>query len=436
MAIVEQGKSKIDYLNTDGLGVGHTSKGKFELPYTIEGEIVEFERHSYRGNDNVILKKILQPSEHRQKPACQYFGSCGGCLLQHLDMDYYNKFKISILTKALEVKSLNTVIKPMISIPAGHRRRATFEVVKKDSDLFLGFHRFKSHQIVNIEECPILSRKLSALIKPLKKSLDKILLPNEKVNVSMTDAANGVDVAIYLNRCLDFYQKQEAITFARKYVQRVQTVFDGKCEVLFQKEQPYVVFGGVRVDVDEGCFLQSSEMSDQIITDLVLSHLPNTNDQFKIVDLFCGRGTFTLPLSNGFIVDGFESDMPAVKALADAASHAGRSIKVTARDLYDNPLQASELKAYEYAILNPPRLGAKKQSEALKNSGIKKIIYVSCSPESFVRDAKILCEGGYELLEVTPVDQFYYSPHLEVVGVFALMDSACNPLSNSSFSNA
>ena len=420
MAIVEQGKSKIDYLNTDGLGVGNSPKGKFELPYTIEGEIVEFERHSYRGNDNVILKKILQASEHRKKPECQYFGSCGGCLLQHLDVDYYNEFKISVLTKALEYKSLKPLIKPLLSIPAGHRRRATFEVVKKESDLFLGFHRFKSHQIVNIEECPILTPKLSSLIKPLKKSLDKILLPNEKVNVSMTDAANGIDVAIYINRCLDFYQKQEAITFARKYALRVQTVFDGKCEIIFQKEQPYVVFGGVRVNVDEGCFLQSSEMSDQILTDLVLSHLPNTNDQFKIVDLFCGRGTFALPLSNGAIVDGFESDMPAVKALSDASLDASRSIKVTERDLYDNPLKASELKVYEYAVLNPPRLGAKKQCEELKDSGVKKIVYVSCSPESFARDAKILCDGGYELLEVTPVDQFYYSPHLEVVGVFVI----------------
>lgn len=434
MAIVEQGKSKIDYLNSDGLGVGHTPKGRFELPYTIEDEIVEFERHSYRGNDNVILNKILQPSERRQKPECQYFGSCGGCLLQHLDVDYYNKFKISILAKALEAKSLKPIVKPMISIPSGHRRRATFEVVKKDSALFLGFHRFKSHQIVNIEECPILSLKLSALIKPLKKSLEKILLPNEKINVSITEAVNGVDVAIHLNRCLDFYQKQEAITFARKYALRVQTVFDGKCEIIFQKEKPYVIFGGVKVDVDEGCFLQSSAMSDQIITDLVLSYLPQK--QCAIVDLFCGRGTITLPLSSKFIVDGFESDASSVMALSNAALHVSRSIKVTERDLYDNPLKASELEFYEYAVLNPPRLGAKKQCEELKNSGVTKIIYVSCSPESFARDARILCDGSYELLEVTPVDQFYYSPHLEVVGVFALIDNACKPDVNSSLSNS
>ncbi len=424
MAITEQAKCRIDYLNAEGLGVGKTQVGQVILPYTIEGELVEFERHSYRGNSNTILKEILEPSNDRQKPECEYFESCGGCLLQHLKVNNYNAFKLGILARALDAKSLNTAINPMISIPPASRRRSTFGAIKKDNNVFLGFHRFQSHQIVNIDKCPILTLKLSALIKPLKEVLAKVLEKKEKVMISMTEAENGVDILINIERPLNTYQKQYLSVFARKYAIRLQTLFGDRFDIIFQQESPYVVFDGVQVEIDQGCFLQSSAMSDEIISKLVLGALESGALSAKVADLFCGRGTITFPLSRHFDVDGFESDEVAVSALSEAASKASRPIKAQVRNLYDSPLKASEFEAYEYIVLNPPRLGAKKQCEELKLSGVTKIIYVSCSIESFTRDAKILCDGRYKLLEVTPVDQFYYSPHLEVVGVFALIDNA------------
>lgn len=436
MAVIEQGKCKIARINADGLGVCVTSMGVLTLPYTIEGELVEFERHSYRGSSNAILKDILKPASVRRKPECQYFGSCGGCLLQHLEDSYYNAFKIDILAEALAAKSLDTIIHPMISIPSGSRRRATFEAIKKDNKVFLGFHRFQSHQIINIDKCPILTPKLSALIKPLKEVLSKVLEKKEKVTISITEAENGVDILINIERPLGAYQKQHLSVFARKYAIRLQTLFADRFDIIFKQENPFVVFDGVKVEIDEGCFLQSSAMSDEIIAKLVLGALEPGAVVKKVADLFCGRGTITLPLSRYFDVDGFESDEVAVSALNEASSKVSRPIKAQTRNLYDHPLKTSELENYEYVVLNPPRHGAKKQCEELKLSGVTKIVYVSCNIDSFTRDAKILCAGGYKLLEVTPVDQFYYSSHLEVVGVLALIDNACSPAASSSESKS
>ena len=87
-------------------------------------------------------------------------------------------------------------------------------------------------------------------------------------------------------------------------------------------------------------------------------------------------------------------------------------------DLFTNPLSTEELRPYRFAVINPPRAGALEQIKALAHSECERVVYISCNPESFARDAAILKNGGYNLLEVTPVDQFYWSSHLEVVGVF------------------
>ena len=514
MALIEQAQVKIERVNSSGLGEGRTELGPVELPYVLPGDVAEFERHAYRGKSDTILKNIVEKNAPRKEAVCQYFGACGGCLLQHFPDEDYKQFKVGLLESVMATPSvipaeagtqflnnLNTgsrvkpgmttlglgmtaiddaptIFHPLITVPFGQRRRANLNAVKKGDQIFLGFHRFHSHQIINLDHCPSLLPELSALIAPLKKVLEAIMEDREKLVMFVTKAASGIDVSIEIHNRTSLEDHKRILLkqlAAEHNVARLIFRYRKRIDVIHGDEVPYVLFDGVKVEIDSHCFLQSSDMSDAVLGDMVVKYLvgdsscesrtvipaeagtqflnnlntgsrvkpgmtttdvelPTTDaeiprndvelatsrndDTSPILDLFCGRGTYTIPLSKYTHVDGFECDAKALKALGEAAQKNKLPITLQQRDLFSYPLQAYELTKYTKCIINPPRAGAEAQIREIVKSNIKQICYVSCSPETFARDAKILTDVGFNLREVTPFDQFYYSPHLEVVGYF------------------
>lgn len=420
MALIEQGICRIESINNQGLGTSKKDLGSNYLPYVLPGDLVVFEKHSYRGKSNCLLKKIVEEAPTRIKPECKYFGSCGGCALQHINKESYAEFKFSLIDKALKAVSIQTTINPVIIISQGQRRRANFKAIKKDNQVYLGFHRFHSHQIINIDACPALMIELSDLLTPIKKLLCDILSHKQKAQLFCTRASNGIDLMIEISNqgLLTKEQKLYLLRFAEDHniIIRLQFRSLELLDTVFQRAQPYIVFDSVSVATDADGFLQSCFASDQILTDLLQKYLPPK--QAKVADLFCGRGTFSLPLSKYFNVDGFESDEAALNALGEASKNIRENISLEKRDLFISPLSVIELNKYDYVVINPPRIGARDQCLRLAASLCERVVYISCNPESFARDAKILSDGGYKLLEVTPVDQFYWTPHLEVVGIF------------------
>lgn len=413
MALVEEGLCRIEFINKNGLGCGKTAAGVVEVPYALINEIVTFERHEYRGQSNCLLKSIEKSSNHRIAPECKYFGRCGGCMLQHMDEKTYNSFKISLIKNILpdDIK-----INPIITIPKGNRRRINLKAVKKDDRMLLGFYRFHSHQIIDIDSCPAMMRELSDIVAPLKEALINFLENRQKAEIFLTHASNGIDILIDLGDFTSISSAQELtlINFAKNSdIIRLKCTFAKKTKLLFESEKPYILLGNKKVAIDAECFMQASFASDKILADLAYQYFPSKN--CELVDLFCGRGTLTLPLSKNFNVTGFESDSSALNALENASEG---KIALYKRDLFAKPLTKNELDSYRYVVINPPRAGALAQAKELARSNCERIVYVSCNPESFTRDAAILQKGGYKLLEVTPVDQFYWSPHLELVGVF------------------
>ena len=412
MAIIEEGSCLIEFINKQGLGSGKTKLGLVEVPYALPSEIITFEKHEYRRKSNCLLKNIEKSSSHRITPECKYFERCGGCMLQHMDLETYNDFKLSLIKTVLPSE---TKINPIITIPKGNRRRINLQALKKDERLLLGLHRFHSHQIIDIDNCPAAMSPLSAILTPLKEVLVEVLEHKQKAEIFLTHASNGIDMLLETTSFeITPEQERALIDFATKTkIIRLQFSSSKKAQILFESEKPYVLLGGKKVATDAKCFIQASFESDKILADLVEQYLPQ--EKGALVDLFCGRGTFALPLSKRFNVDGFESDSGAIEALKDASEG---TITLYKRDLFKNPLSKDELLPYNFAVINPPRAGALEQIKTLARSKCKKIIYISCNPESFARDAIILEKGGHKLQEVTPVDQFYWSSHLEVVGVF------------------
>lgn len=438
MSIIETGSCRIEKIDNKGLGVGISPKGPVLLPFTLPGEIVNFERHKYRSSSNCLLTSIISPSKHRVLAQCKYFSICGGCRLQHLSPELYNDYKQKLLQDVLESAKINITPEPIIIIPAGNRRRMTLHAIKKQDQIYMGFYRFHSHQIVNIDSCPLVTTELSALLLPLKDLLKHLLEDKEKAEISLIHADNGIDLIVEIQKEIDVQEKERerikelSLPTLTKYgvIRFTLKAIDEEC--IFEIALPHVIFDGAKIAIEADAFLQSSTLSDKILSELALglcnappadnvgNFLPQTEIAIKkrVIDLFCGRGTITLPLSCYYDVTGVEIDEKALIALRKGAAEAKREVRLIQRDLWNKPLLAKDLKNYDIAVINPPRIGASPQCQELAKSNLKKIIYISCNPESFAKDAKILIKSGYKIVSVTPVDQFYWSHHLELVACF------------------
>jgi 23S rRNA (uracil1939-C5)-methyltransferase len=186
---------------------------------------------------------------------------------------------------------------------------------------------------------------------------------------------------------------------------------------LVERRPAEIQIGRARVNAPPGGFLQATAAGEEMLASLVLGAVGPVK---KAVDLFCGIGTFALRLAETADVYCVENDLEALAAgLRGGRAATGlRTLKGEARDLFTRPLLASELAGFDAVVFDPPRAGAERQAAEMAKSAVPLIVGVSCNAQSFARDAKVLISGGYQLVEVTPVDQFLYSPHVELVGAF------------------
>jgi 23S rRNA (uracil1939-C5)-methyltransferase len=274
----------------------------------------------------------------------------------------------------------------------------------------------------------LLLPELSDLINKLKLVLKELLVDKEKCKILITKADNGIDLIIETKKPNSLSLSTEATLkdFAiNNKIIRFTIINNGKWSLVYFLEKPYILFGNTAVTIDNHSFLQVSKETDIILAeyiDLIFGKLKITNNkELQIADLFCGRGTLTIPASKFGNVDGFEAEISAVKALTAAVNNSKLKAQIYQRDLFKKPLDWDELNKYDVVIINPPRAGAKEQAKLLATSTVQTIIYLSCNPESFAQDTTIITRNKrYELEEVTPIDQFQWSSHIELLGVFRL----------------
>jgi 23S rRNA (uracil1939-C5)-methyltransferase len=205
----------------------------------------------------------------------------------------------------------------------------------------------------------------------------------------------------------------------------LQTLFQdqGLCrlsvngEMLFALETPVVTMGQARVPLPLATFLQATHNGENALAGLVADALAKSR---MIADLFCGLGPFALRLAEAARVHAVDSEKPAVAALEQAVKNTQglKPVSTEVRDLFRNPLVPQELNVFDGVVFDPPRAGAESQAKALAKSKVKWIAAVSCDAQTFARDARILIDGGYKLRTVTPIDQFKWTAHVEIVGAF------------------
>jgi 23S rRNA (uracil1939-C5)-methyltransferase len=345
---------------------------------------------------------------------CRHFGTCGGCTFQDMPHDTYRDLKRAQIVQALSRYGFDEIA---IGLPAevapGTRRRGALKALKESGVVQLGFRAARSHRTIDLAECRVLTPALVALLPPLRELLTGLLREGEEAELRLTEANNGIDLEIGARSAAGLRHATTLARWAARFGIARVTI---RGEPAVQFASPAVCLGGVEVEIPPASFLQPTHPGELLLQEVVQNAMKGAR---RIVDLFAGCGTFALALAAQARVHAVDADAAAIAALLAATRKTQKLKPVTAevRDLFKRPLSAVELDGFDAAVLDPPRAGAAALAKALAASKLTRAAYVSCNPETFARDARILNEAGWRIQSVQPVDQFLWSSHIELVAL-------------------
>lgn len=395
----------------DAIAVGED--GPVYAPYALPGEQVRARVIGHRAE----VLEVLTPSPERQAPICQHFGRCGGCQLQHWREAPYLAWKREQVREALARRGFGAVgVDPVIPAWGEGRRRAGFHATRQNGRVRIGFIERGGARLTPIEHCPVLAPALETLAPRLAPLADLVTPQRGEITLLCLLTESGVDVAVKGAGRADLL-KREALERLSALVHELglaRLSIDG--EAIITRAKPLLRMGHAVVTPPPGAFLQATAQGEAELARLTGDALAGAN---RVIDLFSGIGTFALRLAEDAEVLAVEADeemLAALKAAANGAGGALKEVRTLRRDLLRTPLSSLEMKKFDGAVIDPPRSGARLQAEQIARAGVRKLAYVSCDPASFARDIKALIEHGFTVTRVTPVDQFRWSPHIELVG--------------------
>lgn len=404
----------IDRLGHRGDGIADTHTGPVFVSYTLPGETVTVERIDGH-MDRRHLLRVDTPSHERVPPICKHFGICGGCAMQHWSLAEYHLWKRGLVAEALAHANLIAPVGDLIDAHGQGRRRATFHARRGQRDILeVGFAAPRAHHIVAIDACPVLSKGLDGAIEAAWAIAEALKPANKPLDIQVTATDAGIDMDVRGSGPLNSKHTGVLATLVAKH-KLARLTRHG--ELVAQGAPPTLKVGKAHVQLPPGAFLQATAEGEATLAKLVLQHVGKAK---RVADLFSGVGTFALRLAEQARVTAVDSEAPAIKALERASQTTPglRPVEAQARDLFRRPLMASELKVFDAVVFDPPRQGAEAQARELAKSKVPVIVAVSCDATTFARDARILVDGGYKIAGVTPVDQFRYSHHVELVAKF------------------
>lgn len=408
----------ISHIGHQGDGLATTDQGAVSVPFTLAGEEIRAEITSTKDFLQGRLVEVLKPSPARTTPPCPAFGTCGGCRMQHMNDDTYRDWKRDVVNHLLEKNGFAARVESVFITPPASRRRVTFAVKKEANGTQIGFHMRESHTLVDIRACPVLKPQLAALIEPLRTILNTVLETGQQLAVHAT-LLNGAIEIVLSGISFNPAHIQQLISWgaahglARLYARSDE---NAECSVLLEQTALRGHYGGHDVTLPPNAFMQASDEAEAAMLSCIKPHFEKSK---SIVDLFCGTGLFALNLySKTKTMQAVDVDGAAINALQSTAQTL-RGFTTQRRNLFREPLKAIELKNADAVCLDPPRAGAKEQAAELARSKVQSIAYVSCNPTTFMRDARMLTQGGYTLTNIHVFDQFLWSHHIELIALFS-----------------
>ncbi|THD44658.1 MAG: class I SAM-dependent RNA methyltransferase [Bradyrhizobium sp.] len=390
-------------LNARGEGVGEDGT---IAPGALPREVVRIEPAG--------AVEIRRASPERIAPFCPYFTRCGGCAAQHMSAALYADWKRGLLVECLVRARVAATVGPLIDVHGEGRRRATFHSRIVDGGEVLGFMRARAHEIIAIEACPLFAPGLTGAIAAARALAADLRGAGKPLDIQATATLGGLDFDLRGAGPLDASMRRKLVASADR-LDLARVASHG--EVVIERRAPQIAFGDVLAVPPPGGFLQATEEGERALATGAAAALGGAR---RIADLFCGAGAFALRLARDHEIAAVDSDAAAIAALKRAAGAASglHAIATETRDLFRRPLIGDELAAFEAVLFDPPRAGAEAQSRALAAHGPPLVVAISCNGESFARDARILIEGGYTIGPVSALDQFRYSPHVEILAEF------------------
>ncbi|MFN3281785.1 MAG: class I SAM-dependent RNA methyltransferase [Tabrizicola sp.] len=388
--------------------LGHgIAPGPVYVPGTLPGEMVE----GTPDGDRLLDPKIVTPSVNRVKPPCRHARACGGCQLQHASDAFVAGWKQEVVANALAGQGLAADFLPLVTCPARSRRRATLSARRTRGGVLIGFHARASDTITESPDCQLLHPGILEALPGLQALVQTGGSRSTELSLQVTLTRGGPDVVVTGGKPLDAALRMD---LARLVEAHGFSRLTWGGETVALRDRPALTMGTAVVVPPPGAFLQATAEGEAALLAAVRQAL---GPQKRVVDLFSGVGTFTLPLAGDMEMHAVEGDAAMTRALDLAARNTPdlHRISVETRDLFRRPLEPDELRNFTGAVIDPPRAGAEAQTDRLARSEIPVIAAVSCNPVTFARDARALSDGGYRLDWVRVVDQFRWSTHIELV---------------------
>ncbi len=414
----------IDTLDKSGLGASSMQNEDIYLvPYTLPGETVKANViNRFRSKVYCSNLEILVNSSERSYNTCNHFMKCGGCSLQHWKHKNYKNWKLNLIRQPLLKLTHDIKILDMITAENYSRRRAKFFLKQENNSYKIGFKRYKSDNLINIDHCIILDPDIMELMIELKNSFNTNFLTKEVVVFHVNKLDYGLDILIQTKKSLRI---NELIKIFKNLKSKIVSIYlqqdNLNPELILFYNKNKLNFGEYNVYglIPPGGFFQATKIAENQLITNILNEIEIRNDY--VLDLYSGSGTFTLPLlKNGCKVYVVDNNKSSIESLIKSTKEQNlfNNIEYDISNLKREKIETHFFQKFDVVILDPPRAGSLLQVTSIAETKVKKIIYISCNVQSFLRDARILLSNGYKIKYILPIDQFLYTSHLEIFSVF------------------
>lgn len=406
----------IDRIGHQGDGIARTPDGAVFVPGALPGEVVSAKVKDGRAETFTLI----EASPDRRPIHSAAYAECGVAPMQHWADEPYLAWKRDLVVQALAREGIETEVEAAVAVPPASRRRLALHARPGPGGrAILGFKARRSWRLVELTECPVSDPALSAALPALARVAAPFLGHPKSaptLHVTLTDTGLDVDVTGVEKKSggLSADRLAQAVAAAAQ-ADLARLSLDG--DPLMMARQPRVTFGRASVPLPPGGFLQAAPAAEAA---MVVRAVEAVRGAKVVADLFCGAGTFTFPLAEVATVIAADSSAASITALKAGIGTAQglKTIRAEARDLFRRPLSPFDLKGCEAIVIDPPRAGALEQTGQIAGTKAAVVVGVSCNPTTFARDARVLIDAGFRLDRVTPIDQFLWSTHVELVGIF------------------
>jgi 23S rRNA (uracil1939-C5)-methyltransferase len=424
----------IESIDHEGIGVAHVDGKVTFIDGGVTGERVAFARRRSRGNfDLGTVTEILSESSQRVAPRCRYFGTCGGCAMQHIEPAAQVAAKQRVLEDNLarigKVKP-EQILPPIVGPAWGYRNRARLSVhyVAKKGGVLVGFHERRSSFVADTMSCEVLPPHVARLIPELREMFTSMKL---RERIPQIELAVGEDVTVLVLRHLEPIPEEDAAKL-RAFAERnaiqwwLQPKGPETAHPFHPLDAPALDYRlpefGLSLGFRPTEFTQVNAGVNRVLVKRAVDLLDPQPDE-RVGDLFCGLGNFTLALATRarevIGIEGAASLVARATENAKANDLEGRA-RFISHDLYADPSGAlRRLGHVDKLLIDPPRDGAMDICKELPDDGPSRIVYVSCSPSTLSRDAGVLVNvKGYRLVKAGVVNMFPHTGHVESIALF------------------